>query len=159
MRFKSTRATLALTEAGVPFQLHSYDYAPGEDGVGMQAAEALGEPASRVLKTLMIEVDGRPACVVIRSDCELSMKRAAAAFGGKSARMMRPADAERITGYHVGGISPFGQKRSIRTAIDSQALDEPYVFVNAGQRGMQLQLDPRETARTMGFLIAKLASD
>jgi Cys-tRNA(Pro)/Cys-tRNA(Cys) deacylase len=87
------------------------------------------------------------------------MKRAAAAFGGKSARIMRPADAERITGYHVGGISPFGQKRSIRTAIDSQALDEPYVFVNAGQRGMQLQLDPREAARTMGFLIAKLASD
>jgi Cys-tRNA(Pro)/Cys-tRNA(Cys) deacylase len=156
---KTTRATLTLQKLGLSFKLHSYDYAPGADGVGLQAAEALGQPPNRVLKTLMIEVDGRPACIIIRSDREVSMKRAAAAFGGKSARMMRPADAERLTGYHVGGISPFGQKRLVPTRIDSEALNEPYVFVNAGQRGLQLELDPQQIANFPGFAAAPLAAD
>src|SRR5689334_14132787 len=132
---KTTRATQALSAAGVAFTVHTYDYDPGADRVGMQAAEALGESPSRVLKTLMAEVDGRPVCVIVPSDREVSMKKLAAAFGGKAATMMKPADAERLTGYHVGGISPFGQKRRVPTAIEVAALDEPLVFINGGQRG------------------------
>ena len=85
----------------------------------MQAAEALGEAPARVLKTLMAMVDEKPVCAIVPSDREVALKRLAAAFGGKSARMMKPAEAERISGYKVGGISPFGQKRKLPTAIEA----------------------------------------
>lgn len=108
---KTTPATKALEKLGVKFVLHSYVYDSNADSIGLQAAEALGVAPSRMLKTLMAEVDGKPVCVVVPSDGEVSMKKLASAFGGKAAKMMRPADAERLTGYHVGGISPFGQKK------------------------------------------------
>jgi Cys-tRNA(Pro)/Cys-tRNA(Cys) deacylase len=111
---KTTRATQALEKLGVKFSLHTYDYDPDADSVGLQAAEALGVAPARMLKTLMAEADGKPVCVVVPSDREVSMKKLAAAFGAKAARMMRPPDAERLTGYHVGGISPFGQKKRAR---------------------------------------------
>src|SRR6266436_6996638 len=104
MPTKSTRATQALTRLGVKFALHTYDYDPDADRIGLQAAEALGVEPRRVLKTLMAEVDSEPVCVVVSSDREVSMKKLAAAFAGKAANMMRPAAAERLTGYHVGGI-------------------------------------------------------
>lgn len=90
---KSTPALIALEAAGVAFEVLTYDYDPDADRIGVHAARALGEPAHRVLKTLMAEVDGKPACVIVPSDREVSMKKLAAAFGGKTARMMRPADA------------------------------------------------------------------
>jgi Cys-tRNA(Pro)/Cys-tRNA(Cys) deacylase len=71
------------------------------------------------------------------------MKKLAAAVDGKSAQMMKPADAERMTGYKVGGISPFGQMRKVRTIIEGSALGNDYVYVNGGQRGLQLRIDPR----------------
>ena len=110
---KTTPATLALTKAGVAFETVAYDYDPNVEKVGMQAAEALGVEPHCVLKTLMATVDGRPVCVIVPSDREVSMKKLAAAFGGKQAAMMKPADAERLTGYKVGGISPFGQRKAV----------------------------------------------
>jgi len=155
---KATRATQALQQAGIAFTLHSYDYDPSAERIGLQAAEAIGEPPRRVLKTLMAEVDGKPVCVVIPSDREVSMKKLAAAFGGKSAQMMRPADAERLTGYHVGGISPFGQKRRVPTAMEEAALAEPYVFVNGGQRGLQIRLAPEAARAALGGKAAPLVA-
>ena len=140
---KTTRATQALTKAGAAFTVHAYDYDPGADRIGLQAADALGEDPRRVLKTLMAEVDGRPVCVVLASDREVAMKKLAAAVGGKAASMMKPADAERLTGYHVGGISPFGQKRAVPVVIDAAALEEAAVYLNGGQRGLQVRLDPK----------------
>src|SRR5437899_1922162 len=130
---KSTRAFLALNKVGVNFTLHSYDYDPDAERIGLQAAEAIGVEPRRLLKTLMAEVDGKAVCVVVASDSEISMKKNAAALQGKAATMMRPADAERLTGYHVGGISPFGQKRRVPVVIDEAALSEPTVFINGGQ--------------------------
>ena len=153
-----TRATKALEQAGVAFTVHAYDYDPDADSVGLQAAEALGEDPSRVLKTLMIEIDGKPGCVVIPSDRELSMKKVAAALGAKSAQMMKPADAERITGYHVGGISPFGQKKSVPTAIEIEALSEPQVYMNGGQRGLQVRLSPQDAMKALGAIAAPLVA-
>jgi Cys-tRNA(Pro)/Cys-tRNA(Cys) deacylase len=126
---KTTRATLALTKLGVKFALHVYDYDPDADRIGLQAAEALGIEPGRMLKTLVAEVDGRPVCVVVPSDREVSMKKLAAAFRGKAASMMRPADAERLTGYHVGGISPFAQKKRVPVAIDQTALMQTSVYL------------------------------
>src|SRR5260370_7645308 len=94
---KTTRATLALTRLGVRFTLHTYDYDPDADRIGLQAAQALGIEPRRVLKTLMAEVDGKPVCVVIPSDREASMKQLAAAFGGKAANIMPPPDADSTT--------------------------------------------------------------
>ncbi|MGQ3210201.1 Cys-tRNA(Pro) deacylase [Shinella sp.] len=139
---KTTRATQALAKAGISFTAHTYDYDPNAERVGMQAAEALGEDPSRVLKTLMAEVDGKPVCVIVPSDCEVSMKKLASAFKGKSASMMKPADAERLTGYVVGGISPFGQKKQVPTAIEEAALVHAAVYMNGGQRGLQVRLAP-----------------
>lgn len=153
---KTTRATQMLTKAGVAFTVHSYDYDPNAERVGLQAAEALGEDPSRVLKTLMAEVDGKPVCCVVPSDREVSMKRLATAFGGKSAAMMKPADAERLTGYHVGGISPFGQKKLVPTAIEEAALSEAQVYINGGQRGLQVRLAPGDAKNALKAVAAPL---
>ncbi|WP_416796514.1 Cys-tRNA(Pro) deacylase [Ciceribacter azotifigens] len=155
---KTTRATQALTKAGIVFSVHLYDYDPDAERIGLQAAEAIGEAPRRVLKTLMAEVDGRPVCVVVPSDREVSMKKLAAAFGGKSAAMMKPADAERLTGYHVGGISPFGQKKAVPTAIEETALAEPHVYINGGQRGVQVRLDPKEARNALKAIAASVTA-
>ncbi|MBP0580960.1 Cys-tRNA(Pro) deacylase [Labrys sp. LIt4] len=155
---KVTRATQMLAKAGVAFSVHSYDYDPDADSIGLQAAEALGEPPSRVLKTLMALVDGKPVCVIVPSDHEVSMKKLAAAFNGKSAQMMKPADAERSTGYKIGGISPFGQMRKVRTAIEEAALGADYVYVNGGQRGLQIRLAPGDAKTVLDATAAALIS-
>lgn len=153
---KSTPATRALAQSGIAHTLHSYDYQPGAAKVGLQAAEELGEPAHRVLKTLIVKVDGKPACVMVPSDREVSMKKVAAAFSGKAATMMPPADAERITGYKVGGVSPFGQKRKLPTAIEAAALDEPYIYLNGGQRGLQVRMAPDDARSAADAITAHL---
>jgi Cys-tRNA(Pro)/Cys-tRNA(Cys) deacylase len=155
---KSTRATETLAKLGVKFTLHSYDYDPDAESIGLQAAEALGLAPKRMLKTLMAEVDGKPVCAVVPSDCEVSMKKLAAAFGGKAAKMMRPADAERLTGYHVGGISPFGQKKRVPVAIEQAALGETSVFVNGGQRGLQIELAPDDAAKATAAIVRSLTA-
>jgi Cys-tRNA(Pro)/Cys-tRNA(Cys) deacylase len=153
---KTTRAMLALTRLGIKFTLHTYDYDPDADRIGLQAAASLGIAPRRMLKTLMADVDGKPVCVVIPSDREVSMKKLAAAFGGKAASMMRPAEAERLTGYHVGGISPFAQKKRVRVAIDQAALAETSVYLNGGQRGLQIELDPNDAVRALDATVQAL---
>ena len=153
---KTTPATIALSRAGVRFTLASYDYDPDADRVGLQAAEAMGVSPSIVLKTLMAEVDGKPVCVVVPSDEEVNMKKLAAAFGGKSAHMMKPADAERLTGYKVGGISPFGQRKPVPTAVEELATLEDEIFLNGGQRGLQIRIKPEDLVAALGGKAADL---
>jgi Cys-tRNA(Pro)/Cys-tRNA(Cys) deacylase len=155
---KATRATKALEQAGIPFTLHTYEYDPDADRIGLQAALALEEQPDRVLKTLMALVDAKPVCAIVPSDREISMKKLAAAFGGKSARMMPPADAERLSGYKVGGISPFGQMRKVPTALEAQALSHELVLVNGGQRGLQIRLAPDAIGRLLEAVIASLVA-
>jgi Cys-tRNA(Pro)/Cys-tRNA(Cys) deacylase len=155
---KTTRATQTLDKLGVKFTLHTYDYDPDAESIGLQAAESLGVEASRVLKTLMAEVDGKPVCAVVPSDCEVSMKKLAGAFGGKAAKMMRPADAERLTGYHVGGISPFGQKKRVPVAIEETALGHASVFLNGGQRGLQVELAPGDAVKAADAIARPLTA-
>jgi Cys-tRNA(Pro)/Cys-tRNA(Cys) deacylase len=151
---KTTPATLALDRAGVAYSLATYDYDPDAGRVGLQAAEALGVAPSQVLKTLMVKADGKPACVVLASDREVSMKKLAQALGAKTAEMMKPADAERLTGYRVGGVSPFGQKKPVPTVLDAESAILPEAFVNGGQRGLQARLIPAELIRVLGAVVA-----
>ena len=154
---KTTPATLALRKAGIAFELHSYAYDPEASSIGLQAAQALGADPARVLKTLMTLVDGRPVCVVLASDREIAMKALASAMKAKSAQMMRPADAERLTGYRVGGVSPFGQKRVVPTVIDAAVQDQTRVFVNGGQRGLQVELAVQDLVAALGAQVAKVS--
>jgi Cys-tRNA(Pro)/Cys-tRNA(Cys) deacylase len=153
---KTTPATKALQKLGVKFVLHTYVYDSDAEHIGLQAAEALGVEPCRMLKTLMAEVDGQPVCVLVPSDSEVSMKKLAAAFGSKSANMMRPADAERLTGFHVGGISPFGQKKRAPVAIEAAALGHSTVFLNGGQRGLQVELDPNDAVKALDAIVQAL---
>ena len=146
---KTTPATKALQKLGVKFVLHTYVYDSDAESIGMQAAEALGVEPYRMLKTLMAEVDGGPVCVVVPSDREVSMKKLAAAFRSKAAKMMRPQDAERLTGYHVGGISPFGQKKRVPVVFEENALGHATVFLNGGQRGLQIEINPNDAVMAL----------
>ena len=155
---RTTRATLALQPAGVPFSVHTYDYDPDAPKIGLQAAQALGVSPEAVLKTLMAEVDGKPVCVVLPSDREVSMKALARAFSGKAAAMLKPADAERLTGYVIGGVSPFGQKRRVPTVVEAAALAHPLVFINGGQRGLQVRLDPKDAVKALDARTAAIVA-
>ena len=86
------------------------------------------------------------------------MKKLAAAFGGKAAAMMKPADAERLTGYHVGGISPFGQKKRVPTVLEAAALAHDDVFLNGGQRGLQVKMAPSDIVRVLNAVTAPVCA-
>lgn len=155
---KATRATTMLEQAGISFSLQSYDYDPDADSIGQAAAAALGEDPAVVFKTLMVLADGKPACVIAPSDGEVAMKKLAAALGAKAAQMMKPADAERMTGYKVGGISPFGQMRRVPVVIDESALVWDAIYVNGGQRGLQVRLLGEDAARLLGARVAEVTA-
>lgn len=135
-----TPATRALTRSRIAFRVIEYAYETGGSAIGLHAAQSIGADPARVFKTLMVEIDGKPACAVIPSDRTLSMKRVAAAFGGKSAQMMPPDKAERMTGYHTGGISPFGQKRALPVVFDDSIRAFDLIVLNGGKRGMMIEL-------------------
>jgi len=153
---KTTPATLALTKAGAAFTLAHYDYDPNAERVGLQAAEAMGVSPAEVFKTLMAELDGKPVCVIVPSDEEVNMKKLAAALGGKSAQMMKPANAERLTGYKVGGISPLGQRKPVPAALDELATLHDAIFLNGGQRGLQIKMRPEDLVAVLGCVVADL---
>ena len=153
---KGTPATSALEKAGIAFKLHEYDYDPNAERIGMQAADALGVSPQRLLKTLMAKAGGAVICVLIASDREVSLKKLAAAAGAKDASMLPPAEAERITGYHVGGISPLGQKKRARVFIEAAALTHPTIVFNGGRRGLQIEIAPAELVKLLNATAAVL---
>jgi len=146
---RATPATRTLDAAGVDYRLHAYTYDPQASNIGLQAAQALGVDPKRLFKTLMVLIDTRPACALLPVDRELSLKKLAAALGGKQAELMAPSQAERVSGYHIGGISPLGQKKRLAVAIDTSALEHATVLLNGGQRGLQLELAPQALARVL----------
>jgi Cys-tRNA(Pro)/Cys-tRNA(Cys) deacylase len=131
-----TRAIVAAERAGIPFTLAQYEHDPAAS-YGMEATAQLGVEAARVFKTLVVEVDGTPAVAIVPVECALDLRAL-----GKRAVMAKPADAERITGYVAGGISPLGQRRRLRTLIDKSALAFETIFVSAGRRGLEIELAP-----------------
>ena len=154
---QSTRATLALKAAQIPFSVHSYDYDGAAPSIGLHAATALGVSAGMVFKTLMLIVDRKACCAILPSDQTLSMKRFVAALEGKSADMMKPADAERTTGYKIGGISPLGQMKRVPIVLDEHELNLPAIYINGGQRGLQILLSPHDFA-TMVTKVAQITA-
>ena len=144
MAQSSTPATAALTRAGVAYTAHLYemDELPGAGTYGEAVAEALGVAPERLFKTLVAEVDGSFALGIVPVNKTLDLKALAAAAGGKRARLAQAADAERLTGYVTGGISPFGQKRRLPAFVDASIAAHPTVLASGGRRGLQVELAP-----------------
>jgi Cys-tRNA(Pro)/Cys-tRNA(Cys) deacylase len=154
-----TPATVALTRAGVAFTTHSYEHDPAAASYGLEAAEVLGLPPEQVFKTLLSDVDGALVVAIVPVARKLDLKALAAAVGGKRAAMADPQVAERTTGYVVGGISPLGQRRALRTVVDATALDHATVYVSGGRRGFDLGLAPQDLVTQTGAVTAPIARD
>ena len=146
-RSGSTPATVALANAGIPFTVHTYRHDPAAANYGIEAAEALGLEPARVFKTLLTSVNGTLVVGIVPVSGQLDLKAVAAAVDGKKATMADPADAERASGYLVGGISPIGQKRLHTTVLDESAMAFPTVYVSGGRRGMDLEIAPADLVR------------
>jgi Cys-tRNA(Pro)/Cys-tRNA(Cys) deacylase len=154
-----TPATVALTKAAVEFTLHPYEHAAGAPSYGGEAADALGLSHDEVFKTLVARVDGALVTAVVPVAGSLDLKALAAALGGKKAAMAEPADAERATGYVVGGISPLGQRSRLPTVVDESVLGLVAVYVSAGRRGLQVRRAPADLLRVSAARIAPLRRD
>ncbi|MER6527458.1 Cys-tRNA(Pro) deacylase [Streptomyces sp. NPDC001508] len=141
-----TPATVALTAAGVAFTVHSYEHDPAHPSYGEEAAEAMGVSPDRVFKTLVADVDGALTVAVVPVAGSLDLKALASAVGGKRAAMADPALAERTTGYVRGGISPLGQRKTLRTVLDESASVHATICVSAGRRGLEVELSPDDLA-------------
>lgn len=154
-----TPATVALTEAGVDFTTHSYEHDPAAPSYGLEAAEVLGLPAEQVFKTLLADVDGELVVGIVPVGGKLDLKALAAAVGGKRAEMADPKVAERTTGYVVGGISPLGQRKRLRTVLDETAILYDVVYVSGGRRGFDLGLAPDDLLALTDGTTADIARD
>ncbi|MEW1909000.1 Cys-tRNA(Pro) deacylase [Kitasatospora sp. NPDC085895] len=153
---QGTPATVALEAAGVAYTVHAYDHDPAAASYGGEAAEVLGIPAGRVFKTLVADVDGTLTVGIVPVSGQLDLKALAAAVGGKRAAMADPAAAERSSGYVLGGISPLGQRRPLRTVLDDSALGHSTVFVSAGRRGLEVELAPADLVSLTGARTAPI---
>ncbi|MFJ3764625.1 Cys-tRNA(Pro) deacylase [Streptomyces sp. NPDC090082] len=151
-----TPATVALTAAGTAFTVHAYEHDPASASYGEEAAEALGVSPDRVFKTLVADVDGELTVAVVPVAGQLDLKALATAVGGKRAAMADPVAAERTTGYVRGGISPLGQRKRLRTVLDSSASDHATVCVSAGRRGLEVELSPADLAALTSAVVAPI---
>jgi Cys-tRNA(Pro)/Cys-tRNA(Cys) deacylase len=159
MSGRVTPAVRSVENAGFAFQLLEYDYDASADAIGLQAAQALGRSASTVFKTLIVALDsGELVCAITPSDTRLNLKAIASAAGAKKAELSDPKKAERITGYVVGGISPLGQRKRLRSFIDASAPVLNEIVVNGGQRGLQIVLRPADLILATSAMVVSLQS-
>lgn len=146
---------------GIGYQAYPYDYDPGADSFGLEAAYKLRLEPDVVFKTLMARLDddrGELVVAIVPVTHQLDLKALARSAGAKRARMAVVAHAERSSGYVAGGISPFGQKRALRTFIDESAEICETIYVSGGQRGLDIGLPPGDLIGALDAVVAPLAS-
>ncbi len=146
----------AAKKNNVSHRIHEYSHDESSESYGLEAAEKMGVPEERVFKTLVVSLDNKELVVgVIPVSSLLSMKLIAKAAGAKKAAMADKSDVERSTGYVPGGVSPLGQKKRLKTIIDSSARNYSTIYVSAGRRGLEIELSPDDlTKLTSGALAA-----
>ena len=153
-----TPAVKALEAAGVWFVVHEFDEASSARDFGRRAADALGLDPDQVFKTLVVTADGAQAVGIVPVTGQLSLKHVGAALGAKRVEMCDPAVAQRITGYVVGGISPFGQKKHLATVIDETCELFDTIFVSGGRRGLELEIRPADLVAVLGATVADIVA-
>ena len=150
-----TPAIRFLKITGIDFTPHSYECDVHED-FGLHAAAQLGLPPEQVYKTLLVHHDKQVVTAVIPVSCMLSLKEVAKAAKLKKVEMMKPADAERLTGYKVGGISPFAQKKQLPTLLDSRAMSQSTILVSGGRRGLSVGISPQDFIQLLNATVAPI---
>lgn len=155
-RIPTTPATVALDDAAVPWRGFVYEHDPRAQSYGREAAAALGLDPGRVFKTLVLDVDGELSVAVIPVNNTLNLKHAAAALGGKTAALAAPRAVTNATGYVMGGVSPFGMKRRLPTAVDLSALEHAMILVSGGRRGFDVEVRVDDLVRLLDAEIAEL---
>lgn len=152
-----TPAIIAAIKNRIPHTVHEYSHDQASESYGLEAAGKMGVPPQRVFKTLVVTLDNRELAVgVIPVSSMLSMKLIARSAGSKKAAMADKSAVERSTGYVLGGVSPLGQKRRLKTIIDSSAGNYPTIYVSAGRRGLEIELSPADLAQLTGGSMADI---
>jgi len=153
-----TPAVEAAKAAGIEYEVVQYDHDPKAESYGLEAAELLGIEPERVFKTLVAKLDGAALAVgIVPVVTRLDLKSLASATGARKAEMADPAEAQRATGYVVGGISPLGQKRRLITVLDESALLFDTIYVSGGRRGLEIVLAPADLVRLTEARVADIA--
>ncbi len=147
----------AARTAGTEHRIHEYDHDPNSQSYGTEAADKLAVDPARVFKTLVVTIDGKELVVgLVPVTTQLNLKRIAKAARGKKATMAEKTTVQRSTGYVLGGVSPLGQKRRLRSFIDDSALGFDTIFVSAGRRGLEIELAPQALCRLIGATVTHL---
>jgi len=154
-----TPAVEALLSAGVDFATFTYDHGAADVGYGQEAAAALGLDVESVFKTLVADTGDGLVVAVVPVAGRLDLKALARAVGAKRVTMADPRSAERTTGYVVGGISPFGQRRVLPTALDDSALGQRRIHVSGGRRDLEIGLDPADLVSVLDAVVASIATE
>jgi Cys-tRNA(Pro)/Cys-tRNA(Cys) deacylase len=163
MGAQGTRAIDVARRAGVAHTVHEYAHddraslRAGGAGYALEAVAALGIEAARVFKTIVVAVDGRLALAVVPADAEVDLKAVADALGGRKAAVAPAADAEKATGYVLGGISPLGTRRPLPVVVDESAAAFPTIHVSAGRRGLEIELAASDLVRLAAAALAPIA--
>lgn len=155
-----TPAIKSLQATKTSFKTHEYSHDPAAESYGLEAAEKLGVDAAQVFKTLVVMLDAKDYAVAVIPVAEmLSMKQIAKAAGAKKAAMGDKLAVERITGYVLGGVSPLGQKKRLKTFIDASAQALSSIFVSAGRRGLEVELKPADLLKNLNGQFAPLTQE
>ncbi|WP_417222061.1 Cys-tRNA(Pro) deacylase [Amphritea sp.] len=154
-----TPAIKLAKRAKISFTLHEYAHDPDCDSYGDEAAKALNILPQQVYKTLMVALNGdnrQLAVAVVPVAGQLNLKAAASALKAKKVTMAEPQQAQRSSGYLVGGISPLGQKKRLPTLLDDSASEFETIFVSAGKRGLEVELSPADLLQLTNGVMASI---
>ena len=132
------------------FKIHKYNHDPAVTNYGLEAAEKLNLDPNRVYKTLLVELSPTELAVgIIPVNCSMSLKQIAKSLGSKTAVMADKQEAQKVTGYLLGGISPLGQKKRLRTVLDSSAEAFETIYVSGGKRGLDIEVKPSDLIKLL----------
>ena len=149
-----TPATKLLKANKIDFSIHEYEHDANVKSFGLEAAEKLNLRVEEVFKTLLVTYEKNYFVAILPVHHQLNLKKVAQAVGAKKLKMSDPKDAERLTGYLVGGISPVGQKKRLKTVIDQSAVQLEKLYVSGGKRGLDIGLKPQDLAKVLSATFA-----